>query len=239
MQVTKFEGPAGSGKTRQLMAAKQEAMDNGYPWVFVVGSTATADSIVQSVALPCVLLIDECPTNLLEDLKTAYANTDMIKIYAAMSNHEPPEHVVAEKQEQLQVVQDAAIYDAGYLLQEACHSASVAAHWWTDMATGNDLREECRSGTRLGKALVAEKLALIHSEASEAMEGHRKGLMDDKLPDRPAVEVELADLVIRVCDLAGALGLDLGGALAAKMAYNRNRPDHKPEARKAAGGKAY
>ena len=38
---------------------------------------------------------------------------------------------------------------------------------------------------------------------------------------------------------AGALGLDLGGAIAEKMEYNRNRPDHKPENRKADGGKKY
>ena len=38
------------------------------------------------------------------------------------------------------------------------------------------------------------------------------------------VEVELADAVIRIADLAGALGLDLGGAIAEKLEYNRNRP---------------
>lgn len=131
------------------------------------------------------------------------------------------------------------IAQAGDDLVEACHGASMDAGWWADMTTGNGLREECRVGTRLGKALVAEKLALIHSEVSEAMEGHRKGLMDDKLPHRPAIEVELADAVIRIADLAGALGLDLGGAIAEKMTYNASREDHTLEARQAAGGKAY
>ena len=131
---------------------------------------------------------------------------------------------------------------AGDILTLVCHKASYGAGWWNwKSATQGtvSLRDECRNGTRFGKALVAEKLALIHSEVSEAMEGHRKGLMDDKLPDRPMVEVELADAVIRICDLAGALGLDLGGAIASKLAYNLTRPDHKPEAREAAGGKAY
>ena len=131
------------------------------------------------------------------------------------------------------------IEEAGNLLQDTCHAASVNGHWWTDMATGADLRNECRAGTRLGKALIAEKLCLIHSEVSEAMEGHRKGLFDDKLIRRPAIEVELADAVIRICDLAGALGLDLGGAIAEKMAFNANRPDHKLENRQAADGKKY
>ena len=93
--------------------------------------------------------------------------------------------------------------------------------------------------TRFGRALVAEKLCLIHSEVSEATEGHRKGLMDDKLPEFRAITVELADACIRIFDLAGALGLDLGPALAAKMTYNAQREDHKLENRGKPGGKAY
>lgn len=132
------------------------------------------------------------------------------------------------------------IRDAGRLLQESCHGASHAAGWWNDVSTGADLREVIRDPkNRLGKALVAEKLCLTHSEISEAMEGHRKGLQDDKLPHRSMIEVELADAVIRIADLAGALGLDLGGAIAEKMEFNTHRPDHKIEARQATGGKAY
>jgi NTP pyrophosphatase (non-canonical NTP hydrolase) len=130
------------------------------------------------------------------------------------------------------------IAEAGSVLQLHCHGASLDAGWWRS-ATGSDFRGEVRSTSRLGKALVAEKLCLIHSEVSEAMEGHRKGLMDDKLPHRQAIEVELADAVIRIADLAGALDLDLGGAIAEKMQFNSVRPDHKPEARAAEGGKAY
>ena len=128
---------------------------------------------------------------------------------------------------------------AGDLLTNACHGASRAAGWWHDLKSGVNYADECRNGTRFGKALVAEKLVLIHSEVSEAMEGHRKGLMDDKLPHRPAIEVELADAVIRIADLCGALQLDLGGAIAEKMQFNASRPDHKPENRAASGGKAY
>ena len=128
---------------------------------------------------------------------------------------------------------------AGNVLQNACHGASMAAGWWQDLKTGTDYVAEVCNSTRLGKALVAEKLCLIHSEISEAMEGHRKGLMDDKLPHRSMLEVELADAVIRIADLCGAMGLDLGGAIAEKMEFNASRPDHKPEARAAMGGKAY
>lgn len=123
------------------------------------------------------------------------------------------------------------ISNSAALLQTVCHEASRSAGWWHDLRTGEPLIERPH--------VVGEKLMLIVSEVAEAMEGHRKGLMDDKLPHRKMIEAELADAVIRICDLAGALGLDLGGAVAEKLAYNAVRPDHKPEARMAAGGKAY
>lgn len=131
------------------------------------------------------------------------------------------------------------LVDAVNLLVEECHDASRNAGWWRNIALPHDLREEACRETRFGRAIVAEKLCLIHSEVSEAMEGHRKGLMDDKLPEFKAITVELADACLRIFDLAGALGLDLGEALAAKMAYNANREDHKLENRAKPGGKAY
>ena len=124
-------------------------------------------------------------------------------------------------------------------LQNEIHQGNVIAGWWTDLKTGVDLAEEARLGTRLGKALVAEKLALVHSEVSEALEGHRKSLNDDKLTDRLQIEVELADAVIRILDLTGALKLDIGGALQAKRQYNAKREDHQISNRMGANGKAY
>lgn len=117
---------------------------------------------------------------------------------------------------------------AVFELVEACHGASVRGGWWHDLKTGEKLERN-----------VGEQLCLIHSEISEAMEGHRKDLMDDKLPHRKAIEVELADALIRIFDLGGGLNLDLPGALVEKMAYNQTREDHRPENRVKAGGKAY
>lgn len=125
------------------------------------------------------------------------------------------------------------------LLQDLCHAANLKAGWWTDLDSGIDLAEEARNGSRFGKALIAEKLCLVHSEVSEATEGHRKGLMDDHLPHRTMVEVELADALIRIADLAGALQLDLAGAVVDKLAYNAQRADHKIANRAEVGGKKY
>jgi hypothetical protein len=71
------------------------------------------------------------------------------------------------------------------------------------------------------------------------MEGDRKDLMDDKLPHRKMREVELADAVIRIFDMAGAYQMDLAGAIAEKMTYNASRADHKIENRTQSGGKTY
>lgn len=131
----------------------------------------------------------------------------------------------------------AAIVEAGRTLQRECFAASFSAGWWHG-PLGN-LQVECEARTRFGIALTAEKIALIHSEVSEALEGLRKDKQDEHLPHRKSIEVELADAVIRIADLACALRLDLGAAIAEKMAYNAQRADHKPESRTAAGGKAF
>lgn len=133
---------------------------------------------------------------------------------------------------------------AGKKLQEECFGASRKSGWWDHKATGLDLVEVIRNPSSpieklLAGALVAQKLCLSHSEISEALEGDRKNLMDDKLPHRKMVEVEIADAIIRLFDLGGALGLDIGGAIDEKMAFNSIREDHKPANREAAGGKAY
>lgn len=82
-------------------------------------------------------------------------------------------------------------------------------------------------------------IALIHSEVSEALEGVRKDLMDDHLPHRKMVEVEMADTVIRIMDFCGKYNLDIGGAIVEKLIYNTQRADHKLENRAKEGGKTF
>lgn len=124
--------------------------------------------------------------------------------------------------------------DAGRALQSICHDAAKLAGWWSCPKTGERFRPEY-----IKSSLIPQKLLLIHSEISEGCEADRKGLRDAHLPHRDGLEVELADAVIRCFDLAGALGYDLGAAIAEKMEFNASRVDHTAAARAGPNGKKY
>jgi NTP pyrophosphatase (non-canonical NTP hydrolase) len=115
-------------------------------------------------------------------------------------------------------------------LSDIIHERNVAAGWWNDLITGESIKETRNKG---------ELMMLLVSEIAEAFEGIRKDLPDSHLPHRKAEEVELADLLIRLFDYAGARELDLSGAVMEKMAYNANRADHKRENRLAPNGKKF
>ena len=116
-------------------------------------------------------------------------------------------------------------------LVDIAHGQAKSAGWWGDLNTGKPITDN--------PMCFARSLALIHSELSEAMEGDRKDVMDDKLPHRKMREVELADAFIRLLDTSGGFGIDLGGAVEEKLEYNKTRADHQKSNRKGAGGKSY
>lgn len=110
-------------------------------------------------------------------------------------------------------------------LARICHSVSVYRGWWGD------------DGKRVTRNL-GELLALIHSEISEALEGARKDLPSDHLPDFTMLEEEVADAFVRLGDFAYAAGLRIDAALHAKIQFNLTRHDHDPKVR-AEGGKQF
>lgn len=138
-------------------------------------------------------------------------------------------------------------------LQEVCHGLAVQGGWWEPKGnakkaaeilkdSGQPISDEVRAvlmGVASEPRNPLELIALIQSEASEALEGVRKNQMDDKLPHRKMEEVEMADIIVRVLDYCGGRGLDVGGALVEKLVFNITREDHQPENRAKLGGKAY
>lgn len=90
------------------------------------------------------------------------------------------------------------------VLQYECHQYAKGAGFWDELDP-NDVHH------------VLSKLALIHSEVSEALEAARKG-------DDENFAEELADILIRIFDLAGATRVNLGFALIQKMNKNKTRP---------------
>lgn len=82
------------------------------------------------------------------------------------------------------------------LNQYAGHIHELNLKWWTN-ADGTP--KELDKG---------ERFMLMVSELAEAMEGDRKSLADDKLPQYPMIWVELADCVIRVMDSGYVYGWD-------------------------------
>lgn len=95
-------------------------------------------------------------------------------------------------------------------LAQRVHEANKK--WWQNPEDGSTIE---RNNDQM--------LMLVLSELAEAMEGDRKNLKDDKLPHREMFEVELADALIRLLDLAGAYNIPLSEWKGIGFTYSPNR----------------
>lgn len=140
-----------------------------------------------------------------------------------MQSHIPPTDPILSHEDELTLRAFAQALDPMAALMRKLND-----RWWRDPVSGAPLVRN-----------KGEQLMLIVSEVAEAMEGVRKSLPDDKLPQFPMETVELADVLVRLLDYSGGHALALGSAFEGKVIYNLTRADHKLSARAAAGGKKF
>ncbi|MCX6742567.1 MAG: nucleotide pyrophosphohydrolase [Candidatus Pacearchaeota archaeon] len=74
-------------------------------------------------------------------------------------------------------------------------------------------------GTKPDEINVAEKIALIHSEISEAFEAYRKNNLDGK----DGFKEELGDAVQRILHLCGVMDVDIKKEILKKLDFNKER----------------
>lgn len=93
-------------------------------------------------------------------------------------------------------------------LASDCFEISKEHGWWEE-----------------GNVNYGEKIALMHSELSEALEALRHGdPPSEKIEGFSNLEEELADTVIRILEFGHVKGLRLAEAILAKKEYNDKRP---------------
>jgi len=106
--------------------------------------------------------------------------------------------------------------DAFAMKQDFIHANAQAHGWWDNFADAD---------SEVQRTLIVEKVALTITELAEAIEALRKNNpRDEHLSQYTNFEVEIADAVIRLMDMAGALDIPLGQVITDKHAYNLNRP---------------
>jgi len=96
-------------------------------------------------------------------------------------------------------------------LVEDCYTNSMVHGWYDDVSEVN----------------IPEKICLMHSELSEALEDYRNGNMEetrDSTGKPIGFPSELADVIIRIFDFCGHQKIDIASAIERKMQHNATRP---------------
>jgi hypothetical protein len=95
-------------------------------------------------------------------------------------------------------------------------------------------RQSVAKGFHEVPTTLPEQLSLLHSEVSEVLDDYRDNhpftktwieVKDDGATLKPrGIPIELADVVIKACEIAHRYGVDLNAAIATKLTYNATRP---------------
>jgi NTP pyrophosphatase (non-canonical NTP hydrolase) len=101
-------------------------------------------------------------------------------------------------------------------LAEECHAIALEKGFWRQVERGVPW-----------DSIVSQKLLLIHSEVSEAMEVIRDNpqLKAPEITLKEELGEEYADIIIRVFDLAAWGDIDIERAIKDKVEKNRDRPE--------------
>jgi NTP pyrophosphatase (non-canonical NTP hydrolase) len=142
---------------------------------------------------------------------------------------EDPILAVKRAHEPATFARDVAALAINDLSRRAFEIASGSGFWDDALRAPADGDAPCRPGVSLSPAEVLAHLAMVTSETSEAVECVRNRdyapRTSEIKPGKPeGLPSELADIVIRVAQLAHGMGIDLGAAVETKMAYNVTRP---------------
>lgn len=134
-------------------------------------------------------------------------------------------------------------------ISKKIHQVAIDHGFWENENNWID-RAEGDNKNAMHSLVVAQKLALVHSEVSEVLEADRHGkradrelydrathiVLNDLIADiaadevafkkhiKDTVEDEIADAIIRLFDLGTWLGMDIEWHIQKKVDYNQNRP---------------
>jgi len=114
-------------------------------------------------------------------------------------------------------------------MQKQIFNTAVKHGWWPMKIVGGDENFGPDYDIDVEKVNIPEKIALMHSELSEALEFFRTDQIvtfasgDSNKPKPDGFWIELADCMIRILDLAEAYGEDMEQLIELKMKYNETR----------------